>query len=424
MRTEINIPRVNTNENDVEIVHWYVEDRSHIEAGADLVDIGTSKATMTLQAEKSGYVTRLGEKGQMKPVGSVIARISETQEALVEEPSIKELEIESFSEARFSEPARKYLKEHSIDESRFKNQGLVTVEVIRQGLGLSVPKPMAITPVKIEPVPYATEVGIRREPVLRSKKIEIANLQRGQEGGVNSTLSVYLHSQAIRRKFEQEKIFGGALLPIIVFEVARLLKEQPRLNSFYESEQLNYYDHINIGIALDIGKGLKVVVLKGTDRLWPNGIYERLTDFGRKDLENQLGQEDLEGSTFTISDLSAANILNFVPLINGRQAAILGIGGDSSLPGSPITLTVTFDHRVVTGREVADFLSRLRERVLSYGTNAGKSGAPTAGNICCDFCLIDLESYYKKFGSSAMLLNYVRPDGATGHVCHVCSQGY
>lgn len=151
-----------------------------------------------------------------------------------------------------------------------------------------------------------------------------------------------------------------------MYEAAQALKEFPLLTAYFENQSIHYYDDVRIGVAVDVGNGLKIATLPGTAQLLPIQIFETITDFAYRDLEGSLTDQDFSDSTFTITDLTAQRILHFVPLINGKQSGILGIGGDPELPGQPLSLNLTFDHRVLAGREAALFLDQLRSRILAY----------------------------------------------------------
>ena len=140
-------------------------------------------------------------------------------------------------------------------------------------------------------------------------------------------------------------------------------------------------------------------------------------------------------SSLTITDLSGFDILYFHPLINGKQSAIIGIGGDSTQPDYPMSINMTFDHRVSDGREVATFLNQLRARLISYAASdqppVEKTTVPhrtvntsteSVGDkpVCCDTCGIDLGTYHRDFGSDAYMLAYFKEDRSMGSVCHRC----
>jgi 2-oxoglutarate dehydrogenase E2 component (dihydrolipoamide succinyltransferase) len=172
-------------------------------------------------------------------------------------------------------------------------------------------------------------------------------------------------------------------------------------------------------VAIDLGQGLKVVTLTEAEKLGAEGISRRLAELTLDYMETRLAPADVQGATFTVTDLSAFDVLQFEPLMNGRQCAILGLGGDSTLPGHPMSLTLAFDHRVLSGREVGTFLRALRDRLLALAPRGVEPTEP-APPACCDRCLIEVAEYYRKFPAVGVMHHYLRPDGTTGLICHAC----
>jgi hypothetical protein len=231
---------------------------------------------------------------------------------------------------------------------------------------------------------------------------------------------------------------------LIHYEVARLLTQWPQLTAYFADGSVHFYDRVDLGVAFDLGKGLKVVTLQDANKLLPVNFYEKTIEIGIRYLENRIRPDELIGSTITVTDLSGFDILHFHPLINGRQAAIIGIGGDSAQPGYPMSINITFDHRVSNGREVASFLSELRNRLNSYAlavdvsiaskdeydflekVRSAQHESPTAllASSGCDRCGIDLATYYREFTRDANMLATFREDGSLGMVCHRCSGGW
>jgi hypothetical protein len=129
-------------------------------------------------------------------------------------------------------------------------------------------------------------------------------------------------------------------------------------------------------------------------------------------------------------------------LINGRQSAILGIGGDSNMPNFPMSISMAFDHRVSNGREAAIFLNELRSRIISYGdsntsklpsemamversnVDSIKLDAVRASSVICDTCGIDNVSYDRDFGRDAKMVACFNLEGKLVPVCHRCYAGW
>lgn len=480
-------PRINTNDDRVEVVTWHAAQFDLVRSGQDLLDIETSKSVVTLAAEREGFLDQLVGPGTVVRVGDPLYRTADSLEEIADRTrggldpadtaaradldapplaAAPGLSTESDSlhmaryhvpssgrtqdsglprlartGTRFSNAAREAMKLKGLSEDAFIDAGLVTGRSILARYDSS-PARTALTqqagasndPERVT-VPVA-DLNTRHERISLAKRGEIEALAVGQSGNINSTLSIQFDSAPIRRRLAAERICGGSIQPLILFEAARLLKAWPQFTAYF-NDGVHFYDRVDLGLAVDLGHGLKVVTIKDADSLMPMQIYEKILDIGNRYLERQLTVDELSNSTITVTDLSALDILHFLPLINGRQSAIIGIGGDGEQGGHPMSLIITFDHRIANGREVAVFLRELRSRILSYGENvdiperpprleppSAEQGphppAPSPATVACDFCSIGLRDYYEHFGRSAHLLTYYREDGSLGAVCHRC----
>ncbi|MBV8145644.1 MAG: 2-oxo acid dehydrogenase subunit E2 [Gammaproteobacteria bacterium] len=461
MITAVLAPLINTNDDEVQIVAWHVVDGAHVEAGQELAELETSKTTMTLEAERAGYVTSLLPVKATVRVGVPVCKIVTSPEELgtpAQQPAAVAAPAPAagaangsdcrgvYASARFSKAAAELLERHALSADAFQGAGLVTAQRVRLALGLVEPaRPVSQHPAATEAITGATPTttaNSHHQRVSRAKEAEIAALSLGAGGHINSTLSVRFDSAPIRARLRRERLFDGNLLPLALYEISRLLPRWPQLTAFFEDGAVHYYGRIDLGLAMDLGKGLKVVTIRNADLLSPAQLFEHTLDCGARYLENRLQADELLGSTLTVTDLSGFGILQFQPLINGRQSAIIGLGGDETLPGHPMTINLTFDHRVASGRDMALFLGELRARLRSYAPSdataahvvaAAGAGAAQPSNEqralvrngggapgLCERCGVDAASYYDGFARDGYLLAFYRPDGSLGGVCHRC----
>lgn len=461
----VTAPQINANDDQVGVVGWHVEDGAYVEIGDDLVDLETSKAVVTIPAETAGFVRRVAGKGAIVNVGATLCHIADTVEeatvalsddhasAAIAAPAVAAVQPaptastaeppllppRGHSQTRFSKGALELIARLDLDQQSFEGAGLVTARAIQAAQNPVAPGPAsvpAISHAMTLPVPTAA----RDEAISLGKRAEIEALSTGESGLINSTLSVYFDSAAIRSRLQHSDSFGGSIQPLILYEVSRLLRQWPQFTAFFADDRVHYYGRTDLGVALDLGRGLKVVTLKDAGSLMPIEIFERMIEFGLKYTDNKIRPEELVGSTFTVTDLSGFDVLHFKPLINGRQSAILGIGGDSEMSGHPMSFNMTFDHRVANGREAALFLQELRTRMLSYAPASGSSGtrqsavaepAPlripaldTGAGVRCARCGIDQATYRSEAGTDAYMFACFSDDGTIEPVCHRCSGGF
>ena len=405
MKFDMQVPRLNTNDDEMDLVEWMVEPKSYVEAGTTIAMLESSKTVVEIENSESGYFLPHVEEEQTVTVGAPLATffkdlsdleifvkrdkteqvefpsIADTKqdvvpaEAIHEEVPVdkKDSVKEGFNFTRFSKAAKFYIEHNKVDRSRFEKQGLITLGMIESALGntsfleqsLDVESQVLpqITSRKIELV---KDSNLRSEKVSKSKGLEIDYLTDGQAGLINSSITVQFNSSSIRQVINDRGLYNGQILPVILYEFSRLLEEFPKFTAYYDSGNVHFYDQVNIGLAVDLDKGLKVAVIKDANTMSHDELFERAQDHVIRYFENKLSSEDLTGGTVTVTDLSSDNVLNFQPLINRNQSVILGIGGDQDIDGYPMTLTLVFDHRVSVGREVAAFLNALKKRVLNF----------------------------------------------------------
>jgi pyruvate dehydrogenase E2 component (dihydrolipoamide acetyltransferase) len=173
-----------------------------------------------------------------------------------------------------------------------------------------------------------------------------------------------------------------SITTILIWKVAEALLQHPRLNSRFDKDSVLQFQEINIGVAVAAKDGLTVPVIHKTDRLSVDEIAVKLEQVSERAKNKRLELRDTQKGTFTISNLGMKGISSFVPLVDPDQTAILGVGAlqDSILLDEysnihhtkVFTLTLSADHRVVGGAEVADFLATLKqliEKLLNYWRN-------------------------------------------------------
>lgn len=432
----VNAPRINPNDDQVGVLGWHVTDGDYIEAGAELVDLETSKAAVTVEAEIAGFVWTVAKKGDIVKVGALICRVADSaDEAAVIEPvpmtsppsgeTRDAARTGTYSSLRLSQAAAKLVEELALNAEDFAGAGLVTVGAV---IATQPNLLRSSVPDRALQTVGTASILTRSENLSLSKRAEIEALATGESGLINSTLSIYFDSATIRARLAQAGTFDGNIQPLLLYEFSRLLQQWPQFTAYFDMNRIHFYDRVDLGLAIDLGEGLKVVTLKNANTLLPRDIFDKTIDFGLRYIEKRLGADELTGSTITVTDLSSLDILHFKPLINGRQSAILGIGGDGTQAGHPMSINMTFDHRVANGRDAATFLRELRTRMLSYAPSPAPQDNPPhptlGGPINCDTCGIGHEAYVAEFGRQAHMIACFARDGSLVGLCHRCYDGW
>ena len=281
-------------------------------------------------------------------------------------------ETPKFKEVRFSDAALSLLTKFELDPNLFQNQGLITSKIILSYLeeyelnNYIDSRSQPLVNKKADIVRRVGPITPREDDVSIAKREEINQLYNGESGLINSSLTVTFDSLALRRMIDERGFLIKSIQPIILFEIAQLLPKWPQFTAYFENNQIHYFDRVDLGVAIDLGMGIRVVRIKNADLKTIEDIGLSTIDFSLRYMRNDLKPEELVGSTITISDLSSLNILHFQPLINGHQSAIIGIGSDSSILGHPTSIIMSFDHRISTGLEVATFLNTLKSNIVRH----------------------------------------------------------
>lgn len=408
---DVLVPLVNANDDIVEVLRWSVEDGAAVEAGQSIIDLGTTKAAVSVESPAAGFLVHLQDEGAMVPVHGVLARVVETQEEIASARVGLARRSSAGAEAagvggvggvgatghapvRLSKAAQAMAAEGGVEGVALS--GLVTARQLRERLGLS-----------------------RVEPLDRVKRAEVGALSRARDV-LESSVSIQMPAG----------VGVDGLLPHIICETASLLTDYAVLNGCYVGDAIELRTQVDFGIALDLGRGLRVVTIRNAQTVTPADVTQQLQTFTERYLDDTLTPEDIAPATFTLTDLSALGAAAMAPRIGEGQAAILAITGGTVDAGTPLTLNLTFDHRVSNGRTAAMFLSDLRDRLMPFvvmsavaAPVATTASEPPVDTRRCDRCNSDVADYYDKYPRDAFMQVYMRPDGSLGLMCHICTSG-
>ena len=176
--------------------------------------------------------------------------------------------------------------------------------------------------------------------------------------------------ERLNQRLEKEKI-RLSIGDFVTLALARALKLHPQLNATFDAQnnEITRYGDVNLGIAVALPDGLIVPVLRGVDQMGLKEIRQRSVDIVDRARAQRLKQDELRGATFTVSNLGAYGVREFMAIINPPEVAILAVGAaekqavvrnDQIVPRTMMTLTLSADHRVVDGATAAEFLRTLR----------------------------------------------------------------
>ncbi|MGA2571034.1 MAG: 2-oxo acid dehydrogenase subunit E2 [Terracidiphilus sp.] len=441
------LERDNVNDETVTLVRWFAAHGDRVELDALLAEVETSKANVEIHAPAAGYLVQEFLQGEEVPVSAAIGCIAEeapasapgsgnAQRAAVAPPipmaastSVRTLmsptsAVEpAFPHAtpyvqRISPVALKMMEASGIPATAFAGKSVVRKQDILDYLNPPAPAQPAERPDGKTAAFSRSEItqSYKKVPLSKMKRSERTNLGAGVENTVSSSVSVTCFTRGFRRVVDSS-LGSGSASAVIVYEVSRLLRKYPGLNATYRNGAMLQYDAVNLGFAMDDGRGLKVAVVPNCDALPLNEIVAMLHDLSVAYLEDKLTPAQTSNATFTVSDLSGLGVSGFVPLISENQGAILGVSGEQFAPDSTAgfyTLTLTFDHQLSNGRTAALFLGELKSRLASYESTAEQAGP----ELICSRCFRTAREL------SAMNQRLLRSAEPEGYLCTVCASGW
>jgi len=356
------VPQVNPNDEHAVLVRWHVASGSRVTAGATLATLETTKATFDVHAPSEGFAFYEIEPNSLIAVGDTIVRLTQggeppvvaTADAKVADPVPNEKQ-----ERRFTRKALRSMKQHGLSPADFTTSDRIDVAEVER-----------VT--RERTVSSGPAVMSGRQPLEQTpaKLIEARALAEVYRQVVPSTVSIAVSCEKSAEHLRRVSEAAGpiSLLELVIHESARVLTEFPDLNGFHFEGRAWRHDDVAIGFAINLGKSLRVPVVRRAAQIPQIEVARCVRDLSLRYLRDELRLEDLSDGTFTISDLSHYGVAHFVPVLNQRQAATLGICGERAGTGHR-DFVLTFDHRMSDGMRAAQFLGELRDRIEADSTS-------------------------------------------------------
>jgi pyruvate/2-oxoglutarate dehydrogenase complex dihydrolipoamide acyltransferase (E2) component len=350
----VRVPQINPNDEHAVVVRWHVAKGARVQAGQALVTLETTKTTFDVDAPSDGYAFFEHEPNTEIAVGSAVAWIADNDEPLriAAAPPAATPPGAAASSERFTRKARKLMKERGLNEADFTGIDRVDAEAVERVAARGASTTTARVPAGAVPLDLAP-----------AKITEIQTLRRVREQVVPSTVAIALMGDRLDARLRRETAAHGpvSLLELALYETARILRDWPELNGWYADGRAWTHNDVAIGFAVNLGRSLRVPVVKSAATGSPRDVARAVRDLTLRYLREELTIDDVTGGTFTITDLSGEGIVHFVPVLNERQSAILGLC--AARPDGSRELVLTFDHRLSDGMRAARFLAALRARL-------------------------------------------------------------
>jgi 2-oxoglutarate dehydrogenase E2 component (dihydrolipoamide succinyltransferase) len=390
MATEIRVPSLGESLTEATVSKWLKRPGEPVAVDEPVAELETDKATLEIPAPIAGTLAEiLADEGVNVPVGSVLGRIAEeAPAATLTHPAPRAgspLSRSAGEGAARSEPVEgnPAALERSGPAVRklIEESGLDTARIAATGPGGRITKAdvfIARQPTPTAPAPIAGEREVRvRMSRLRRRIAE--RLKAAQNtAAVLTTFNEIDMSQAIalrerhRDGFEKKHGVRLGFMSIFVKAAIVALKEFPAVNAEIDGDDIVYKNHYDIGVAVGTEQGLVVPVVRDAERLNFAEIEKTIAAYGRKARDGKLTIEELSGGTFTISNGGVYGSLMSTPILNPPQSGMLGMHkierrpvavGDKVEIRPMMYVALSYDHRIVDGREAVTFLVRVKECV-------------------------------------------------------------
>ncbi len=359
--SHVQVPLEFVNDEDATLVRWLVENGSQVRVGQPIATLETAKAAFDVNAEVEGILVYAVEEHETREVGSTIAWICDEQ--LDPKELQKELEQSLQSEkksdagkVRVSGKAKLLMEKYGINASDFpgcNKIGVIDVENMLQRQEKVAQEILSSTSFQGQDNDDVEIIRLSNAKLYEAKELSIA-----MQGALSCTIARQMNTQKIGKVIEyyNEKGIRLSIGERLLWACSRTLKKFPFFNGYFSRDQFLHYKEVNIGYAIDLGKGLKVPVTQNVNQLSQIAVSARIKEFALVYMREKLTNADMAYGTFTVTDLTSFNVNHFTPLINHRQSATLGIC--AAIEGT-LNLVLTFDHRVSEGRSAALFLAEI-----------------------------------------------------------------
>ena len=379
------VPEMGESIYQVEIVQWHKHEGQSVEKDENLVEMETDKATVELPSPAAGVVAKILKRdGQTAEVGEIVGYLQEPGDVQPAAASQAEPVEAVKSEAEAEAPAAGGDGEET--------EVAKTIEPAAPGrmkVATSPEEPK--TPPEAVPLPEELPAGFpaevltaasRREEMLPMSPIRRRIAERLVEARQTAALVTTFNEidmsaviglrESYGNEFRQRYDAKLGFMSFFVKAAIEGLKGVPELNAEIRGSQIAYRHYYDIGIAIGGGKALVVPVLRNAERMSFAEIERAIADFAARARENRLKPEELQGGTFTITNGGVYGSLLSTPMVNPPQSGILGMHAIQDRPvarqGQAVVrpmmyVALTYDHRLVDGREAVGFLRRVKEIV-------------------------------------------------------------
>ncbi|VFU09843.1 2-oxoglutarate dehydrogenase complex dihydrolipoyllysine-residue succinyltransferase [Methylocella tundrae] len=399
MTIEIRVPTLGESVSEATIGRWFKKAGDAVKADEPLVELETDKVTLEVNAPSSGVLAEITVKdGETVGVGALLGQISDSgapakteakapAAAPVAAPAVEKASAAPLSSLPIMAPspaAAKIAADKGLDPAAIAGSG-VRGQVLKGDVLARIASPAPAASVSPAPAPVQARAASPASDAEREERVRMTRLRltiaRRLKDAQNTAAMLTTFNEvdmtevmALRSKYKDvfEKKHGSKLgfMGFFVKAVVGALKEIPSINAEIDGDDLVFKNYYHIGIAVGSEKGLIVPVVRDADQLGLAAIEKTIAGLGKRARDGQLKIEELQGGTFTITNGGIYGSLMSTPILNAPQSGILGMHKIQDRPvavGGKIEirpmmyLALSYDHRIVDGKEAVTFLVRVKE---------------------------------------------------------------
>jgi 2-oxoglutarate dehydrogenase E2 component (dihydrolipoamide succinyltransferase) len=414
MIVEIKVPSVGESVTEAVLGEWFKNNGDAVKKGDPLFVIETDKVTLEVESEVDGVLKITVTEGETVVIGGVVGTIdteapldeaaapevppaaTETAPGKPEKAPSPELSalspapsLKAAAEVILSPAVRRLVSEKALDVTRISGTGpgsrvtkgdvLLYLEQATAGKPEQLPAVSESRVAEVTPVAeMAGELTSRKSMTPIRQRIAARLLEAKQNTAMLTTFNDIDMSRVMAMRAQYKESFlkkHGVSLGFMSFFIkacVEALKECPEINAFVDGKEFVYHHYYHIGVAIGTGRGLVVPVVRHCEKLNMAGMEQAIVDYVAKIKENRLDLADLEGGTFTITNGGVFGSLMSTPILNTPQSAILGmhriekrpvVVDDEIVVRPMMYVALSYDHRIVDGREAVTFLKSIKEFV-------------------------------------------------------------
>ncbi|MET3924294.1 2-oxoglutarate dehydrogenase complex dihydrolipoyllysine-residue succinyltransferase [Devosia sp. 2618] len=416
MSTEIRVPTLGESVTEATIGQWFKKVGDTVSADEPLVELETDKVTIEVPAPASGVLEAIAaEAGATVDVGALLGAIGGAGAVVTPKPAEAKADVPA-ANAAGPEPvkaeapaapttmspapsAQKLINENGLDSATIDGSGK-RGQVLKEDVIAAINKPAAAAPApavaapaapapakaaEAPKAPAAPRAPVSADDASREERVKMTRLRqtiaRRLKEAQNTAAMLTTFNEVdmkpvmdLRNSYKElfEKKHGVKLgfMGFFTKAVVHALKEIPAVNAEIDGDDLIYKQYAHVGVAVGTDKGLVVPVVRNADQMSIAEIEKEIGNLGKKARDGQLSMADMQGGTFTISNGGVYGSLMSTPILNAPQSGILGMHKIQERPvaiGGQVVirpmmyLALSYDHRIVDGKEAVTFLVRVKE---------------------------------------------------------------